>query len=137
MATSCEELTHWKRLWCWEGLGAGGEGDYRGWDDWMASPTQWTWVWVNSGILWWTGRPGMLQFMGSLNWSWLSNWTELIILFMGMSVSYRQIFEYIYINDVGIKIKVEWKMALELMQYKLRLCQNKDRWLSTFLKHFS
>ena len=43
------ELTHWKRPWCWEGLGAGGEGDDRGWDGWMASPTRWAWVWVNSG----------------------------------------------------------------------------------------
>ena len=50
LATSCEELTHWKRLWCWEGLGAGGEGDNRGWDGWMASPTRWTWVCVNSGV---------------------------------------------------------------------------------------
>ena len=49
LATSCEELTHWKRLWCWEGLGARGEGDERGWDGWMASLTRWTWVWVNSG----------------------------------------------------------------------------------------
>ena len=65
LATSCEELTHCKRLWCWEGLGAGGEGDIRGWDGWMASLTQWTWVWVNSGSWWWTGRPVMLQFMGS------------------------------------------------------------------------
>ena len=65
LATSCEELTHWKRLWCWEKLGAGGEGDDRGWDGWMASPTQWTWIWVNSGSWWWTGRPGVLRFMGS------------------------------------------------------------------------
>ena len=64
LATSCEELTHWKRLWCWEGLGARGEGDDRGWDGWMASPTRWTWVWVNSGSWWWTGRPGVLRFMG-------------------------------------------------------------------------
>ena len=49
---SCEELTHWKRLWCWERLGAGGEGDNRGWDSWMASPTWWMWVWVNSGSWW-------------------------------------------------------------------------------------
>ena len=49
----------------WEGLGAGGEGDDRGWDGWMASPTRYTWVWVNSGSWWWTGRPGVLQFMGS------------------------------------------------------------------------
>ena len=65
MATSCEELTHWKRLWCWEGLGVGGEGDDRGWDGWMASLTWWTWVSVNSGSWWWTGRPGVLRFMGS------------------------------------------------------------------------
>ena len=49
---SCEELTHWKRPWCWERLGAGGEGDDRGWDGWMASLTRWTWVWVNSGSWW-------------------------------------------------------------------------------------
>ena len=48
-----------------EGLGVGGEGDNRGWDGWMALPTQWTWVWVNSRSWWWTGRPGVLQFMGS------------------------------------------------------------------------
>ena len=58
-------LPHWKRLWCWEGLGAGGEGDDRGWDGWMASLTWWMWVWVNSGSWWWTGRPGVLRFMGS------------------------------------------------------------------------
>ena len=53
-----------KRLWCWERLRAGGEGNDRGWDGWIASRTQWTWVWVNFGSWWWTGRPGMLQFMG-------------------------------------------------------------------------
>ena len=67
-----------KRLCCWEGLGAGGEGDDRGWDGCMASPTQWTWVWVISGSWWWTGRPGMLWFMGSQSRTRLSNWTELI-----------------------------------------------------------
>ena len=78
-ATSCEELTHWKRPWCWEGLRAGGDGDDWGWDGWMASPTQWTWVWVNSGSWWWTGRPGMLRFMGSqrVGHDWVTelNWT--------------------------------------------------------------
>ena len=74
--------THWKKLWCWEGLGTGGEGDDWGWDGWMASRTRWTWVWVNSGSWWWTGRPGMLQFMGSQrvghNWGNELNWTELM-----------------------------------------------------------
>ena len=63
--------------WCWEGLRTGGEGDDRGLDGWMASSTQWTWVWVNSGSWWWTGRLGVLQFMGSQSWTQLSNWTEL------------------------------------------------------------
>ena len=57
--------THLKRPWCWERLRAGGEGDDRGWDGWMASPTQWTLVWVDFGSWWWTGRPGVLWFMGS------------------------------------------------------------------------
>ena len=53
-----------KRPWCWERLKPGGEGDDRGWDGWMASLTQWTWVWVGSRSWWWTGKPGMLQSMG-------------------------------------------------------------------------
>ena len=64
LATWCEELTHLKRPWCWERLKAGREGDDRGWDGWMASPTQWKWVWVNSGNWWWTERPCVLQSMG-------------------------------------------------------------------------
>ena len=78
LATSCKELTHWKRPWYWEGFRAGGEGDGREWDGWMASPTQWTWVWVRSGSLWWTGRPGMPRFMGSqrvwYDWATELNW---------------------------------------------------------------
>ena len=79
-----KELTHRKRPWCWERLKAGGEGDDRRWDGWMASPTQWTWVCANSRSWWWTGRLGVLLSMRSqrvghdwateLNW-W--DWTEL------------------------------------------------------------
>ena len=76
LATWCEELTYLKKPWCCERLKAG-EG--RGWDGWMASPTRWTWVWVNSRSWWWTGRPGMLQFMGSqrVRHDWVTelNWT--------------------------------------------------------------
>jgi len=78
LATSCEELTHLKRPWCWERLRAGGDGEDRGWDGWMASLTRWTWVWMDSGSWWWTGRPGMLRFMGSQRVR--LNWTELKIL---------------------------------------------------------
>ena len=84
LATVCEELTQWKKPWCWEELGAGGEGDDRGWDGWMASPTRWTWVWVNSRSWWWTGRPGLLWFTGSQrvghDWATELNWTELSLL---------------------------------------------------------
>ena len=61
--------------WCWVGLGTGREGDDRVWDDWLISPTQRTWVWVNSGSWWWTRRPGVLQFTKSQ--TQLSDWTEL------------------------------------------------------------
>ena len=87
LATSCEELTHLKRPWCWEGLGAEGEGGDRGWDDWMASPTGWAWVWVNFGSWWWTGRPGMLQFMGSqrVRHNWVTELNCLSISYLYLS----------------------------------------------------
>ena len=76
--TWCEELTHWKRPWCWERLKARGKGGDRGWDDWMASLTPWTWVWINSRSCQWAGRPGMLQSMGvqRVGHDWLTelNW---------------------------------------------------------------
>ena len=81
LATWCEELTYWKRPWCWERLKAGGEGVDRGWDGWMASLTQWTWVWASSGSWWWTGGVGVLQSMGSLrvrhNWATELDWMYL------------------------------------------------------------
>jgi len=101
LATCCEELTHWKRPWCWERLKAGEEGDNRGWNGWMAPLTQWTWVWVSSVNWWWTGRPGVLQSMGlqrvrhdwatELNWTELMGWMAAILLFgMGTEVLGKQ-----------------------------------------------
>ena len=88
--TWCEELTHWKRPWCWEVLKVGGEGDNRGWDGWMASLTWWTWVWASFRSWWWTGKPGIQQSMGCkkldmtqwLNWTEVSNmasWVALVV----------------------------------------------------------
>ena len=78
----CKELTHWKRPSCWERLRAG-EGDDRGWDGWLASLTQWTWIWVNSRSWWLTGRPGVLQSMGlqrvTHDWATELNWMILLI----------------------------------------------------------
>ena len=84
LATWYEELTHLKRLWCWERLKAGGKGDNRGWDDWMTSLTWWTWVWVDSGRWWWTGRPGVLWFMGHRvphNWATELNFVAKLLVF--------------------------------------------------------
>jgi len=80
LATSCKELTHWKRLWCWEGLGARGEGDDRGWDGWIASLNQWTWVSVNSRSWWWTGREAWCAVIHGVAKSrtGLNDWSDLI-----------------------------------------------------------
>ena len=80
--TWCEELAHWKRPWCWERLKAGEERDNRRWDSWMASPTRWIWVWASSGSWWWTGKPGVLQSMGSqrVRHHWA---TELMLTYSG------------------------------------------------------
>ena len=120
LATSCEELTHWKRLWCWEGLGAGGEGDDRGWDGWMASLTRWMWAWVNSGSWWWTGRPGMLRFMGlqivrhnwvtELNWK-VMMWPKLYSLFLLANSEERPFFpqsEHPFFYQIKINLSI-WK----------------------------
>ena len=76
LATWWEEPTHWKRHWCWERLKAGGEGDDRGGDGWMASPTQWTRAWANSRRWWRSGKPDVLQSMESQRVDtaeWLNN----------------------------------------------------------------
>ena len=68
--------------WCWERLKAGGEGDNSGWDGWMVSPTQWTWVWANSGRWWMSGTPGVLQSMGlqRVGYDWVSELTDWLSL---------------------------------------------------------
>ena len=100
LATWCEELTQLITPWCWEWLKAGREGNGRGWDGWMASLTQWTWVWENSGSCWWTGMPGMLQSMESQrvahDWVIELNWylymflhgLSILILFFLMWIPY-------------------------------------------------
>ena len=88
LATWCKELTLWKM----ERLKAGGEGDDRGWDGWMASPTWWTWVWVSSRSWWWTGRPDVLQSVGLQSQTWQRDWTELKI---SCILSYVVIYYYV------------------------------------------
>ena len=104
LATSCEELTHLKRPWCWERLRAGGEGDNRGWDGWMASLTQWTRVRVNSRSWWWTGRPGMLQSMGLQRFGhdWVLNWTELCFLPIYSNIWSHKVMYFSRVNCLDI-----------------------------------
>ena len=79
LSTWCEELTRWKRPWLWERLKLGGEGDNRGWDGWMASPSLWTWVWINSGSFWWTGKLGMLAIHEvAKSWTQPNEWIRLL-----------------------------------------------------------
>ena len=99
LATWCEELTHLKRPWCWERLREGREVEHRGWEGWMASPTQWTWVWVDSGSCWWTGRPGELQFMGSqrVGHNWATKLLPPIPLFV-----FFHIFLYLLLINLAV-----------------------------------
>ena len=113
------ELTHLKRPWCWERLRAGGEGDHRG-DGWMASPTQWTWVWVDSRSSWWIGRPGMLWFMGSqgvghdwateLNWTFPVDWLFSAFL---LKIIWLHMEEFIS----GLSILFHWSVCLSYCHY--------------------
>ena len=98
LATWCEELTHWKRHWCWERLKAGGERDDRGWDVWMASPIQWTWIWVNSRSWWWTGRPGVLQSMGSqrVGYDWATELKKCMCASLSMPQHYLLSYYYFW-----------------------------------------
>ena len=90
LATWCKEQTHWKRPYCWGRLRAGGEGDNRGWDGWMALPTWWMWVWASSESLSWTGKPGVLQSTGLQrvrhNWVTELNWVNRQPYFMDIPI---------------------------------------------------
>ena len=118
LATWCEELTHWKRPWCWERLKAG-EGD-RGWDGWMASLTRWTWVWASSGSWWWTGKPGVMQSMGLQSWTRLSNWIH------WTERSWEQI---TWLSSVlqQDNCKCLWSCVPKLLQYVRGKCFSQDR----------
>ena len=92
-ATWHKKLTHWKRLWCWERLKAGGEESNGGWDGWMASPTQWTWVWALSRRWWRTGKPRMLQSVGSqrVGQDWVTEQQQQcqVLIFSDLATSLR------------------------------------------------
>ena len=119
LATSCEELTHWKRLWCWEGLGAGGEGDDRGWDGWVASPTRWMWVWVNPGFG--DGQEGLARCNSwgrkesdtteQLNWTELIDYWLLLILVFSIEVQHTAVKTY---------VPWKWKWNCSVMSDSLR-----------------
>ena len=86
LAIWCKELTHWKRPWSWERLRAGGEGDDRGWDGWMASLTRWTWVWASSGRWWRTGKLACCSPWGlrESDMTEQLNWTDWILKEYGL-----------------------------------------------------
>ena len=126
LATSCEELTHWKRLWCWEGLGAGGEGSNRGWDGSMASLTQWMWVWVNSRSWWWTGGLACCDSWGhkesdvieQLNWTGTEVF-QILVLFLAITNFILPFYgnDDKKIGQITLKISV-WSTTLNRPLYK-------------------
>ena len=113
LAPWCKELIHYRRPWCWERLKARGKGDNRGWDGWMPS-TQWTWVWVNSRSWWWTGRPGVLQSMGSQrvghNWATERNWLK------------NESFQRHQVTVLCLQERVLW--ALLISRWNVYLCSS-------------
>ena len=124
LAIWCKELTYWKRPWCWKRLNVGGKGDDRGWDGWMASLTQRTWVWVNAGSWWWTGRPGVLQPMACRvghDWatklngieksccSYFTMLIELVIFLFNVCLSYTY-------TQTHIQYFISWFLTLSLKQ---------------------
>ena len=141
LATWSNELTHLKRPWCWERLKAEGEGDDRGWNSWMASLTQWTLVWVDSDSWWWTGRPGMLQSMGSQRvkheWATELNWTDWVgdnnitlrgcMVFQKGSVAQMQVarkktvaLDFWQMKQIGRCLLIEWKKSQNI-HWKIRI----------------
>ena len=137
LATWCEELTHWKRPWCWERLKAGREGDDRGWDGWMASPTPWTWVWGSSSSWWWTGKPGMLQSMGSqrVGQDWATELTETWIwTYLGGNLQNKK-FSWSYMGLFSLKM-LHYFCHFKSKLHKRKKCnhtkeskqQNDDLW---------
>ena len=121
--------------WCWEGLGAGRKGDDPGWDGWMASRTRWTWVWVNPGSWWWTGRPGMLQFMGSqrVGHDWVTelNWTEWLIILSSFSCAFHMLF-------AEIPIQIIWPFKSGLFVVLLLSCKSsyiQNMWFLNIFSH--
>ena len=108
LATWCEDLTHWKRPICRGRLRAGGEGGDPGWHGWMASATQWTWVWASSGSWWQTGKLGMLQSIGLQRdrIEWL-NWIQLMSHIINKFIWEGKIEQ----NDVASGGKGHWLMS--------------------------
>ena len=128
LATWCKELTLLKRPWGWERLRAGGEGDDQGWDGWMASPTQWTWVWVNSRSWWWIGGPGMLQSMGSqrVRHDWVTelNWTEVRNHHFFKNMSVRSVESY-FLRPHGLnpaRLCCLWNFTDKILEWVHNLC---------------
>ena len=120
LATWCEELTYWTRSQSWERFKGGGKGDDRGRDGWMASPTQWTWVWASSGRWWRTGKPGVLQSMGPQRVG--HNWACKCITTMGcLNIDLKEMREWDkYISEFKTQYTwTIWQVARVLMWLKL------------------
>ena len=125
-------------------LGAGGEGDDRGWDGWMASLTQWAWVWVNSGSWWWwTGRPGVLWFIGSQrvghDWATELNWTSLLTAVKPFTVEncgkflWKNCGKFFKRWEYQTTLPASWEICLQVKKQQLRL--DMEQWTGSKLEN--
>ena len=144
LATWWEELTHWKRPWWWERSKVG-EGDDRGWDGYMASLTQWTWVWVRSGNWWWTGKPGMLQPMGSQrvrhDWATEPNWISKFRKLAGYKINTQKSLAFLYTNneksETEIKESIPFTTATKRIIYVgINLPKRQKNGTQKIIKHW-
>ena len=119
---------YWKRPWCWEGLRAGGEGDDRGWDGWMVSPTLWTWVWVNSRSWWWTGRTGVLWFMGSQrvghDWASELNWSTIIHIYIIDVIAHKTCPFLLSLKTADRLLTVMYSLGFPLLNQSRKIVKN-------------
>ena len=111
-AKLCKEPIHWQTPWYWERLKAQGKGDERGWDGWMASPTQWMWVWTNCWRWLKTGKPGMLQSMWLQSQTWLNNNSNLTTVRMAIiKKSTNNMLEWMWRKGIHPRYWCEYKLV--------------------------
>ena len=123
----CEELTHWKRPWCWERLKAGKEGNNRRWDGWIPSLPRWTWIWASSASWWWTRNLAYCSLWSHKELD-MTDWTELMPYSSNIWCCIFYIKKMFFINLCYNKTKSEWYQKVPLGKYLIYFTNNFYYW---------